>query len=160
MAATQIDDAVVLAQIAAMLEAVATAETKLRVLQLGDDPSPDQALAITLRLASLRIQRASRRGTDSDRATAEVTAVLELASPIGQTKSYAAWSAAAHVMAIIECYAAADGTTGQQLHVGAVESAADAELGDTGEARMQRITITLRAVADRFSGTSLRADFD
>jgi hypothetical protein len=43
--------------------------------------------------------------------------------------------------------------------VGAVDSASDAELGQTGAAAMQRVTITVQATAERFSGTDLQTNF-
>jgi hypothetical protein len=157
--ATLLDEALILAQVAGLLQAIAGAETNLRVLQLGDEPGDDQATKVTLRMASLRVQRAQRRSTGSEASTADVTIVLELMSPEAQGSQYAAWSAAAHVLALVDGYAVKDASTGQTLHVGAVDSASDAELGQTGAAAMQRVTITVQATAERFSGTDLQTNF-
>ncbi len=157
--ATLLDDALILAQGAALLEAVAAAKTDLRVLQLGDEPADDQATKVTVRMASLRVARHARRSTSSEAATADVTMVLEIVSPEAQTSSYAAWSAAANVMSLVDGYAVKDGTTGQTLSVIAADAASDAELTQTGTACMQRVTVTVTALAERFAGTSLRTDF-
>ena len=154
-----LDEAVILAQVAGLLEAIAASETDLRVLQLGDEPSDDQSTKVTVRLSSLRVNRRMRRSTSADAAIAEVVMVLEVMSPEAQASSYAAWSAAAHVLSAVDGYSVKDGTTGQQLHVGEIDSQGDSELTQTVAAAMQRVTLTVQAFAERFSGTTLRKDF-